>query len=60
MFPSSGDYVRVGVRTGLEMDEWSFSVYGKNLTNEDDSTLDRISVIRVAPRELGFELGYSF
>ena len=60
-FPTVGDYVTLNVRAGVNMNEWDFSVYGSNLTNEDTSIYQSPPATqRLVPRRLGVEAMYRF
>lgn len=60
-FGTAGDYVNVSMRLGINVDQWSFALYAKNMTNER-AVLSRLRVSEnsASPRRLGLEASYSF
>ena len=65
-FDSAGDYVNANLRLGLDVEEWDFAIYAKNLTNTNevlvhaDGAGDSGVGTRSHPRQFGITLGYSF
>ena len=62
--PTAGGQTQVGLRAGVTIDQWELSLYGQNLTNEDNVTWLRSFGTRAAgqlrPRKIGFQVNYSF
>ena len=61
-FPTNGDYINIGLRTGINIDQWELALYGSNLLNEDaaiDYSSETISG-RLRPRKLGLNVKYAF
>lgn len=60
--PEMGDYGKLNMRAGVEIDQFSIDIYGNNLTNEDDLAGGQGTTIgwRVRPRVIGVEVGYQF
>jgi iron complex outermembrane receptor protein len=60
-YPTSGDYTKVNIRAGMNLNEsWSLGLYVNNLLDEDATTIDEFVDFRVTPRKLGFEARYNF
>jgi len=59
---TNGDYILVGLRAGINIDQWELALYGKNLLNEDTviNYENRISPRLLRPRKLGISVKYAF
>jgi iron complex outermembrane receptor protein len=63
---SSGDYIKVDARAGIEIRNLSVELFVRNLTNEDAYTWRGLTAgtsffgYRLRPRTVGIQLGYSF
>ena len=59
---TSGDYVNINLRVGMNVDEWSLALYATNLTDEANAinTLATFWERRQNPRTLGLEASYKF
>ncbi len=63
---SAGDYIKLDVRVGVEIERLSVELFGRNLTNEDTFTWRGLSNAntsfgyRMQPRTVGVQIGYSF
>ncbi|MCT2533514.1 TonB-dependent receptor [SAR92 clade bacterium H231] len=57
-----GDYDKLGLRAGINIDNWDVEFYGNNLTNSDEITtlVFGIRSTRVAPAQFGFNARYQF
>jgi len=62
LFPTNGDYINVGLRVGINIDQWELALYGNNLLNEDAATFYDAGHTsgRVKPRKLGLNVKYAF
>jgi len=60
--PDAESYGKWNLRAGIEVNQWSFEIYGNNLTNEDALAIGQDVTVgrRVAPRVIGFDVGYTF
>lgn len=63
--PTGGDYVSLNLRAGVNVEQWTFSIYVSNLTNEDDSLLfngfnGQGPITRTPPRKFGAAFNYRF
>jgi iron complex outermembrane recepter protein len=60
---TAGDYVRVDASVRVELRSWYADLFARNLTNEDAFT-NRIggfpNAVRMRPRTIGLQLGYTF
>jgi outer membrane receptor protein involved in Fe transport len=64
-FPEAGDYGKWNLRAGIEISQFTFEVYGNNLTNEDALTTSTWGTHpdigwRLPPRVIGIDIGYRF
>jgi len=60
--PTNGDYINIGLRAGINIDQWELALYGNNLLNEDAATFYDAADIsgRLRPRKLGLNVKYAF
>ncbi len=62
----AGDYIKVDVRTGIAIRNFSVELFARNVTNEDSFTWRGTSNLvsafgyRLRPRTIGVQLGYNF
>ncbi|MDB4077639.1 TonB-dependent receptor, partial [Porticoccaceae bacterium] len=60
-YGTAGDYVNVKLRLGVNVENWSFALYGDNLTNDKGLILNSpFSKYGQAPRKIGFQTSYAF
>ena len=58
---TSGDYVNISTRFGVDIDQWSLALYAANLNNEDGLINNFTnSQFRIATRKIGLEASYQF
>ncbi|MDB9724457.1 TonB-dependent receptor [bacterium] len=66
-FLTNGDYINVGLRAGISIDQWELALYGSNLLNENTAVFYNLSKPfgrdlsgRLTPRKLGLNVKYAF
>ena len=68
MGTAAGDYAQVDLKAGIEIDEFSIDIFGKNLTNADEFTWVETffgasgfnRAYRLRPRTIGLNIAYKF
>ncbi|MCT2533452.1 TonB-dependent receptor [SAR92 clade bacterium H231] len=60
--PDSESYGKWNMRVQMDVNQWSFGIYGNNLTNRDAITVGFLPTTgrRLTPRMVGLDLSYSF
>ena len=60
--PEAESHGKLDMKVGLAVDQWSFEIYGRNLTNQDALVIGTNATEgrRTLPRMIGVEVNYTF